>query len=166
MYLREFFKKYIEGTPEKAIVPDRKMFLCCLSNAVTKGLIIDNSIKNVYITSRCIKHLFDKKPAEEFLFIIRHLYEIVKYPDKIYKNKTTKRGEFCFLKKIEKEEYLCSLEIVRISVAILEEIQIATAFRLRDEKYLKNYTILWNWGSGAPHRSALDAPKESTNAPQ
>ena len=182
MFLKEFFKKYIEGTPEKAIVADRKIFLCCFTNAVIKGVDIDYSIKNVYVTSRCIKHLFDKKPAEEFLFIIDHLHEVVKYPDKIYKNKIEKRGKFCFIKKIGNEEYICSIEVIKIPPAVLreavfgvseygaekerEEIQIATAFRLRDDKYLKNYTLLWDWGNGNPHRSALDTPIESTNAPQ
>ena len=183
MHLKEFFKKYIEGTPEKALVADRKIFLCCLTKAVMKGVDINYSVKNVYITSMCIKHLFDKKPAEEFLFIINHLHKMVKYPDKIYKNKTGKRGAFCLVKKIGNEDYLCSIEIVKIPPAVFgeavlgiseygaekerEEIQIATAFRLRDDKYTKNYTLLWDWGNGNPHRSALDAPvKGSTNAPQ
>jgi hypothetical protein len=47
-----------------------------------------------------------------------------------------------------------------------EEIHVVTAFRLRDGKYLKNYTLLWDWGNGIPHRSALDTQNESTNAPQ
>lgn len=182
MYLKEFFKKYIKGTPEKAIVADRKMFLCYLTKAVMEGVNIDSSAKNVYITSRCLKHLFDKKPAEEFLFIIDHLHEIAKYPDKIYKNKNSKRGEFCFVKRIGNEEYFCTIEILEIPPAVCgfaefgasefgsnsvsKEIQIATAFRLRDEKYTKNYTLLWDWGTGNPHRSAFDTPEESTNAPQ
>lgn len=182
MYLKEFFKKYIEGTPEKAIVADRKIFLCCLTKAVMKGVNINYSAKNVYVTSRCIKHLFDKKPAEEFLFILSHLHEVTKYPDKIYKNKTGKRGAFCLVKKIGNEEYFCSIEIIKIPQAIFgeavldisessvekerEEIQISTAFRMRDKDYIKKYTLLWSWEDGAPHRSALDTPEESTNAPQ
>jgi hypothetical protein len=129
-----------------------------------------------------LKHLFDKKPAEEFLFIINHLHEIVKYPDRVYRNKNEKKGEFCLTKEIGNEKYLYSIEIIKIPPAVFdelilgvsecgtekkeEEIQIATAFRLRDEKYIKNYILLWDWGNGNPHRSALDTPKESTNAPQ
>ncbi len=164
MHLKDFFKKYIEGTAEKAVVADRKMLLCGLTKAVTKGIEIDHSAKNVHITSRCIKHLFDKKPAEEFHFIIDHLHEVVKYPDKIYRNKDNKRGEWCFIKKLKNGDYFCSLEMNNLGG--IEEIQIATAFRLRDIKYIKNYTLLWDWGDGNPHRSALDTPKESTNAPQ
>lgn len=182
MFLREFFKKYIENTAEKAMVADRKMFLCRLTKAVREEVGADNSIKNVYITSRCVKHLFDRKPAEEFFFIIDNLHKVVKYPDKIYKNKQSKRGNFCFIKKIRNEEYFCAIEILEFSPAVcgvaelgtsnfgassvMKEIQIATAFRLRDDKYIKNYILLWDWGNGNPHRSALDTPEESTNAPQ
>lgn len=117
------------------------------------------------------------------MFIIEHLHEIVKCPDKIYKNAKGKRGDFCFTKRMGSEEYFCSVEVLEIYPIICgcddlekskidtgvatREIQIATAFRLRDEKYIiKNYTLLWDWGNGNPHRSALDTPKESTNAPQ
>lgn len=170
MFLKEFFKKHIENTQEKAAVADRKMFLCQLTKAVVKGINLDDSAKSVYITSRCVKHLYDKKPAEEFLFIINHLHKAVKYPDKIYENMRGKRGDFCFVKRIGNEEYFCTIEILEINISgadsAAKEIQVATAFRLRDEKYIKNYTLLWDWGNGNPHRSALDAPKESTNAPQ
>jgi len=180
-HLKIFFKEYIEGTPEKAVVADQKMLLCRLTLAVAQGIEIHDSIRGVYVTSRCLKHLFDKKPAEEFLFIIDHLHEIARYPDKIYLNKEAKRGCFCFVKIINGVEYFCSLEIKKTPPAIygeaglgiseygeekeIEEIQVATAFRMR-KKYIKNYTLLWDWGDGNPHRSALDTPKESTNAPQ
>ncbi|MFZ2226112.1 MAG: hypothetical protein WA064_01180 [Candidatus Moraniibacteriota bacterium] len=166
MYLSKFFENYIKGTPQKAIVANRRALLCRLTEAVIDGIEIENLPRNVYITSRCVKHLFDKRPAEEFLFIIDHLHEIVKCPDKIYENAEGKRGNFCFTKKMGNEEYFCSVEILEISNTD-KEIQVATAFRLRDEKYIiKNYTLLWDWGNGNPHRSALDTPKESTNAPQ
>lgn len=182
MDLKGFFKRHIRNTPEKAIVIDRKIFLCNLTNAVLKGIELDDSIKGTYITSRCLKHLYDKKPAEEFDFILNHLLEVVKHPDRIYKNLPGKRGSFCFVKRLGNEEYFCTIEILEIPPAvcgeaelgvsqlgqnsIAREIQIATAFKLRDEKYIKNYTLLWDWGDGDPHRSALDAPEESTHAPQ
>lgn len=180
--LKEFFEKYIQGTPYKGAVEDRKIFLCHLTNAVCFGVEIDKKAGRVYITSRALKHLFDKKPAEEFFFIIDNLHKVVKYPDKIYKNKTGKRGEYCLIKRIGDSEYLYSIEIYKIPPAILgvcvlglsslgqnstiEEVQIATAFRLRDNDYIKKYTLLWSWGNGAPHRSAFDTPKGTTCAPQ
>lgn len=180
--LKDFFEKHIKGTAEKALVADQKMLLCKITLAVSEGIEIHNKMRNVHITTRCLKHLYDRKPAEEFQFLIEYLYQITRYPDKIYKNKNSKRGKFCFVKKIKDFEYLCSIETITIPPAILgvaqlgvcqlgskeeiTEIQIATVFRNRDNKYLKNYTLLWDWGNGNPHRSALDTPEESTSAPQ
>lgn len=158
--LYNFFEKHIKDTAEKAAVEDRKFLLCKLTLAVAEGLKIEKFFRNVHISSRCLKHLFDKKPAEEFLFIVKHLREIAKYPDKIYLNREGKRGEICFVKKIGDFGYICSLH------KLGQEMQIATAFRLRDKNYIKKYTLLWDWGNGEPHRSALDAPKESTSTPQ
>lgn len=62
--LKEFFHKYIENTPEKAVVADKKLFLCLLTLAVSQGVDI-NCARNVYITTQALKHLYDKKPAEE-----------------------------------------------------------------------------------------------------
>ena len=42
------------------------------------------------------KYLYDKKPAEEFDFIIDNLHQIVIYPDNIYKNKRPQTGRFLF----------------------------------------------------------------------
>ncbi|OIO48939.1 hypothetical protein COX74_01055 [bacterium (Candidatus Gribaldobacteria) CG_4_10_14_0_2_um_filter_41_16] len=164
--LKNFFEKNIKGTPYKAIVIDRKVYLCRLTNAVCDGIEITNNAGKVYVTSRALKHLFDKKPAEEFFFLIDNLYKIVKYPDKIYQNKTSKRGEYCLVKRVGDSDYLCSIEIVKSAAAVLgltefgisecgesneiEEIQIATAFRLRDSDYIKKYTLLWSWEDGTP----------------
>lgn len=42
--------------------------------------------------------------SQEFLFIIDHLHEMIRYPDKIYLNKDAKRGCFCFVKRMEGAE--------------------------------------------------------------
>ncbi len=172
----------MNGTPEKAIVIIKKVSLCNLTYAVMRGLELDFENKSVFISSRIIKHLYDKKPAEEFHFVLEYLHEIVRYPDRIYKNKNSKRGDFCFVKKIKEQDYLCSLEIVKTASVIcgaeeldisgieqgkeVIEASIVTAYRIRDDKYLKNYTLLWDWGTGNPHRNALDTPEGSTCAPQ
>ena len=163
--LNKFFEKYVKGTTEKAAVVNRKIFLCNLTNAVCVGIGINKKTKKVYITSRAVKHLFDKKPAEEFLFLMENLHKVVKYPDKIYKNRPEKRGEHCLVKRIGDVNYLCSIEIISSSEHN-QEIQIATVFRLRDDNYIKKYTLLWSWGVDIPHRSALDTPKGTTCAPQ
>ncbi|KPJ55884.1 hypothetical protein AMJ49_06155, partial [Parcubacteria bacterium DG_74_2] len=142
--LNKFFEKYIKGTAYKSAVVNSKIFLCHLTNAVCLGIGINKESKKVYITSRAVKHLFDKKLAEEFLFLIDNLHKVVKYPDKIYRNRPGKRGEYCLVKRIGDANYLCSIEITA-SNEDYKEIQIATAFRLRDDDYIKKYALLWSW---------------------
>lgn len=96
----------------------------------------------VYVSTRMLKHLYDSRPAEEFVSIIENLHTIVKYPDEIYENKTGKRGDFCFVKELKGERYIASIEITERKD---KKIFVATAFRLRKENYLKNYKLLWSW---------------------
>lgn len=151
--LSNLFSKYIVRRPYKSHVKHSILFLAYVCDNIENG--------SVYITTYSLKHLFDKKPAEEFHFILDHLHLIIIYPDQIYQNKSGKRGNLCFTKRIRGSEYLCALEKVADN-----EFQVATAFRLRDSDYIKNYTLLWNRGSGKPHRHAIGFPTESTDAPQ
>ena len=147
--LTKFFNKYIKGTPYKATVEYNKTLICSIDDI------------SVYISTLSLKHLFDKKPAEEFHFILDYLHLIVEWPDKIYENKSDKRGNLCFVKEIKNSEYICSVEKMSD-----KELQIVTAFRLRDNDYIKSYTLLWNRGNGKPHRHAIDSLGESIDAPQ
>ena len=148
--IRELHEKHIQGTKAKAIVVNKKVFLCHLTNAVTKGLALPTG--KVYINTRVIKHLFDKKPAEEFDFLVENIHKIVKYPDLIYDNKQGKRGEYCFVKSIKSEKYFCCLELLEVLTEdeVQKEIAVATAFRIRKESYLNGYELLWSWKDGEP----------------
>ena len=152
-YTKSFFAKYIEKTRYKAIVQDRRLFLAQLDKTITDLFGIDYGNGGVCLTSRSLKHLFDKKPAEEFLFVMGNLYSILKYPTKVYKNKDNRRGQYCVVAKIDGDEYFCALEVDEKSD---KEVYIPTTFRLRDDKYLNNYTLLWDWGNGGPHRHTLN----------
>ena len=158
--MRNFFARYVKGTPYRGIVLPHDQFLCRLTPAVSASIGIAEQKSFVSITSRCIKHLYDKKPAEEFLFLLDNLYEVVKYPEKIYFNKSEKRGTFSFVREIMTNEYFCAVE------AMSNEIQVATAFRLRDQSYLKNYTLLWSWKDGDLPRNAVDPLKGPACVPQ
>lgn len=95
--------------------------------------------ENIYIHTRALKHLYDKKPAEEFDFLLDHLEAIIHAPDCLYRNKDNKTGNFCIVKEIEGRRY----------IVVLEGIWVVTAFRIRDEKYLRNYDLLRSWRDGA-----------------
>ena len=137
--LNNLYQKYIKGTQPKIFVTHKVVVLCHLTNQVNKVILDKSGLSRVYISTKMIKHLYDKKPAEEFDFIIDNLHKIIKYPNYIYKNKKEKRGDWCFVKKIKNELYISSLEHEE------EILEIVTVFRIRKEKYLENFELLWSW---------------------
>lgn len=143
--LKNIFEKHIRETPEKAIVSDITILLCQLTKKVHLTLeefLISND--RVYINTRSLKHLYDKKPAEELDCLLKYASAIIRFPDTLYKNKNQKRGDICFVKNIKNENYLCSLENQK------EGFFVVTLFRLRKESYLKNFEHLWSWKDGTP----------------
>ena len=143
--LVELYEKYIYATPSQTVVTGKVTFLCHLTWAVAKA--IDTMAMKVYVSTRMLKHLYDSRPAEEFVFVIENLHTIVKYPDQIYENKTGKRGDFCFVKELKGERYIASIETTKQEDG---KVFVATAFRLRKESYLNNYKLLWSWRDDHP----------------
>ena len=152
--LVKIHKLHIKGTKEKAFVTDLTFLLCKLTNKVKDKLKFESI--NVYITTRCLKHLYDHKPAEEYDTIIKCAHQVIEHPDQIYENKDgSKRGDLCFVKEVAGETYLCSIEkdIEATNLQVMKANFVATCFRLREdkkEKYLKNYKLLWSWKGGNP----------------
>ena len=101
----------------------------------------------VYLTSRALKHIYDKRPAEEYDALLNFIPQIITFPTRIYQNKNGKRGAYCFVKKIANEDYLVSLEN---SVDEPRGIYLVTAFRIRTDKYLEGYKLLWSWEDDVP----------------
>lgn len=144
--VKNLFEKHIHGTSEKAIVADVTVSICKLTVTVNKQMErIFKCDCRVYINARVLKHLYDKKPAEEFEFIVDNIHKIAKYPDCIYKNKNPKRGDVCLTKKINGENYICSLELCEREDGGAKELFVVTSFRIRKENYLNNYELLWSW---------------------
>jgi len=143
--LNSLHENYIKGTQKEALVINKTVFLCNLTRSVNKACSLE--AHRVFVTTRMLKHLYDKKTAEEYEFIINNLHTVVKYPDDIYKNRNSKRGDFLFAKLLKSNKYLCSIEICKD-----EEIKlfIATCFRIHNPKYLDNYEFLWSWKVGKP----------------
>jgi hypothetical protein len=144
--LQTLHKKYIHNTLKKAIVLDETMFLCNLTRAVMLGCNIKSG--KVYITTKVVKHLYDKRPAVQYNLILKHLHEVIKFPDNVYSNKSGKRGSLGFCKTIHESLLFASLEKVQDENG-KEEIYIATSFET-DLDYLKSYTLIWSWRGGIP----------------
>jgi hypothetical protein len=149
--IRHLYKLHIRGTLKNALVVVKTIHICSLTRTVAKA--IENESTKTYINTKVIKHLYDKRPAEEFEFLIDNIECIVKYPNHIYRNRDGKRGDFCFVKAIKNEKYIVSIGISEI---ILDGEKketanfVATAFRLRKETYLNSYELIWSWKVGNP----------------
>lgn len=144
--------EYIKGTESKSLVPVKTVHLCSLTKRV-KEEVKAESFK-VYLSTRCLKHLYDGKVAEEYDFIIKNSHTLIKYPDKIYKNKPgNKRGNLLFAKEIKRTLLVASLEINKeIEDLSIKGNAVATVFKLRKgkESYLGHCDLLWSWKGDTP----------------
>ena len=144
--LPNLHKKYIRGTEKGAFVQLEVVFVCNLTNAVMRSISITHN--KVYVSTKVLKHLYDKRPGEEYDSVVDNLHKVIKYPDHIYKNKEGKKGTFIFMKKIKGDNYLCSLEIITIETE--EKIEVVTGYRIRKDGYMDSYELLWSWRDGDP----------------
>ena len=135
---------HIRGTAKKAAVQLVTVFLCHLTFAVSKGLRCD--CNKVYVSTRALKHCYDKRTAEEFDFLTKSIHKVIQYPDKIFTNKPGKRGEYCFYKEIKNSKYFCSIEKNERDDGQFV-FEIVTFFRVQDS-YIKSYELLWEWKGG------------------
>lgn len=144
-------KRYILGTKPEAPVVLVTVLLCNLTAAVMKTNFFISP--KVHLKTKVLKHMYDKKPAQEYDFVIRHLSEVVMYPDKIYQNLDSKRGDYLFLKQIVGQVIICSIEKCASEDPNDDGSEVnvvVTALYLRKETYLKNYKLLWSWKGDIP----------------
>jgi len=151
--INKIFKQYIKGTPEKAIVPSLVLHFCNLTRTVMKKGVF--SSHKVYISTKTIKHLYDRKPAEEFESIIKNLYPLVCYPNYIYENLHGKRGNLGLVKIFHGVKYFCSIEKTEDKNpedGSTGTNYVVTSFRIRPDKesYLNKYKLLWSWKGDIP----------------
>lgn len=147
MILRNLHILYIQNTPFEGIVEIAEKQLCSLTLEVSKVISKNEEIsekQKVICTTLALKHLYDKKPAEEYDFALNHAHEIVKYPDKVYANKDAKRGGFAFVKSFGTDIWFCSLEYKD------GRYYLVTCFRIRKESYLNGYNLIWSWKGDIP----------------
>lgn len=146
----QLHKKYIYSTSKDFIVKNKRILICNLTFAVQRGCGF--YFYKVYLKSRVLKHIYDKRTAQVYDFILSNVVEIIKYPDVIYENHSSKRGGYIFRKLIEDRLYC---------VVIEENIEndcyeIVTVFPT-DDDYLRKFDVIWSWKGGNPHRNTLDA---------
>ncbi len=144
----ELFEKYVRGTEKQAVVQNLLVLLCSMTSAVQSGSGM--KCKRVYISTRVIKHVYDKRAAEEFDFLITNIHLILKYPDRLYKNRDAKKGDFCFVKKLGNALYFASVEVMKDPTGEHTHCEVITFFRVQKDSYLSSYELLWEWKVGKP----------------
>ncbi len=151
MTLAQLYEKHVKNTPAETVVADVTILFCHLTFAVRRNCNFQSS--KVHINTRTLKRLYDKRPAEEFLFILCYLIKIVRNPDHVYFNQDAKKGDILFTKTIKGNDYACSIQknIEHTLELNVEKVNsVVTCFRLRKEGYLKNYKLLWSWKGDIP----------------
>jgi len=135
-------KRYIENTQEGAFIEDAQAFVCKLTSDVSN--LFSSEIQSVYINTRVLKHIYDKRGKRDYDFIIKNIGNLIKYPNNIYKNQIEKRGSICFVKSVNGSEYMVSLEQIKNS----NTLEVVTIFMIRKKNYLDGYKLLWSWEDG------------------
>jgi hypothetical protein len=148
--IERFHINYIVNTEKEVVVKDRKLLICNLTTAVQKA--IPGNFDKVYLKSRVLKHIYDKRTAQIYDFMKINLSRIVKYPDIIRKNHSSKRGSYILEKSLDGNLYCVVIEIDEEDSCI----QIVTFFPTNKE-YLVKFKKIWSWKGGNPHRNTLDA---------
>lgn len=85
-----FHQKYTANTNYKAQVFDNAFYVGSISPDLAQKLKLSASI--VIINSRSLKHLYDKRTAHVYDFLLQHLHEIINQPDIILESVHTKHG--------------------------------------------------------------------------
>ncbi len=144
---RNLFEGHVKGSIKEAMVPLVTVFVCHITAATHRKLQISHpdAETKVYLSTRVLKHLYDKRTAEEFDTAVDFLHKILKYPERIYINKDPKRGHFAFVKNIHGRLFFCSVEIQEDN-----SLHVVTIFRVKKEQYLLEFELLWRWKDDTP----------------
>ncbi len=142
-----FYERYVRWTDRGASVGNATLHVGDLDEAL-RGFLTSGD-GGIFLHARALKHVYDKRPAQECDACLSHLSETATIPDLVYEDQRGKRGNYCFVKKLEGDQYLCVLE--RVGIAL----EVVTFFVIREEKYLARRKLLWSREDGSTlHRHA------------
>ena len=137
----------IESTEKGVLVKPKTITVTELTRVVIEGIGL--SFNKVYMTSKALKHCYDKRDPMEYDFVIQHLKEVVRFPEMILENQPSQRGKFCFVKTIKKVTVMVSLE--EVEEGDIKGNFVVTAYRIKKPiNYFRDYRILWSWEDGNP----------------
>jgi hypothetical protein len=134
--------QYIKLSPRQGNIILTETMLCRPTRFTCKHIGDYDSV--FYISTQALKHMYDKKPSQEYDFVLHNMHTIVKYPDRIYYNKPGKRGDYLFRKALKTYDCLVCVEHDIEN----QRLSIVTGYFLRKESYLYNYKTLVSWEGG------------------
>ncbi len=149
--LLDLHKKYIDGTGLEAPIFVTTVRICTITAETARGLrkyIADvEKPCDIYMSTKSLKHMYDKRPAEEYFSIIKVLPEIMRRPEHVYENKVEKSASLLFVTKVENGTIICALQKRSGDRC---SFHVVSAFRAREKKvakYLSHCKLTWSWGS-------------------
>ena len=133
----ELHRSFVRDTKPGENVINSAAFLCQLSEKISQ--CINLPIAKVYISTKTLKHLYDKRSAQEYDCLLGNMPAIVKYPDLLYRNKREKSGDYIFVKAVNGYSYMCSVKYIQTNEC--NKLNIITAFSVKPE-YMKDFKLL------------------------
>jgi hypothetical protein len=140
--LINLYSKHIKDTQNKELIKSIEIDIGSIPTSVKVSLGIHSS--KIHITSFALKHIYDKHLykhhlANDFTFILNNIRSVVQKPDLVTSNNPSRKGDYCFIKTIESQTIICSIQITNAKLYIV------TAFILKDQGYLKGSSLLWKF---------------------
>lgn len=132
---------FIQGTVKNTFVVESTLFLCTVQAPLYRSL----HNKKILCTTKALKHLYDKRAAWEYTFLLNFLEIVLAKPDIVKANGLGRRGQYIFCKNVR--EILIAVSIEK--TAEKETLYLVTAFAT-EEKYLHKFPILWSRRDGDP----------------
>ncbi len=127
--LKNLHRKYIHLTNKLSKVAKRNTFLGEVPKL--KGL----KSKRVYISTWCLKHLYDKRTAVEYEYIVEYLSMVLKFPDNIYTNLPNRQGDLVLHRRLKDGDYIAIVETAKKSG---NTNHVLTSFRIK-KKDMKRF---------------------------
>jgi hypothetical protein len=89
-----------------------------------------------------LKHLYDKRPAQEYDCLLENILGITKFPDLLYINKSERSVDYIFIKAVNGYSYMCSAKFVQKNE--YGKLNIITAFSVKQE-CMRDFKLIWSW---------------------
>lgn len=143
-----FYSRHIKETAQHARITLARGMLCKIKSSLVQVINLHTtcSDQNVFLNTRALKHIYDRHIYDKsspwvFEIILNNLTQIIKRPDEVRRNMESKRGDFLFVKKIGRQIFYVSIEVV-----IGGNLEVVSASATSDN-YLRKFTLLWSWES-------------------